>query len=844
MDDGDILGEGSFSICRRGLDLISGEVVAIKTFKDSSGDTDCKIIQLQKFRKQVGILTEMAQPFDPPKDPSLWCEQLMTTRAEDLFMKLVDYSKNEKATPGPDSADGVLYLITELASYSLDDYLYEHQETERPLTTRAVQELCRACVLVVAGLHAKGFCHLDLKPENLMFFNSRLKPIDVDGCVRTGGQVVLGDASVSFSPAFCAPEWARWMTSELENEPIDIRPSLDAWSMGMTIVQLITLDVILENKFAEFTGSNARTEFLAWLGFIDEPPIPTDIQSFDQGFAEVVVSLLKVDHRQRLSLARCMALPFVRNSDGQDNRVALEEDLAEILSWGGRGLLKPDGMDQQDDSSMDDPLLQGVAWLPRTSCAGEDPAGWVQYDVWLTLSGDICYFSMLEGKRLVYVQCKALFKSQVLEANRGVKGFGIVVRIVGGNVVKLGFDRRQEMSQWFEALRLVAEKGAKFSKKKTSPFIVRIQKVRRRRSLRLSCTNRRLPVPLNSRRDYDPIFRVVLWKLKIGGCREDSLSDLGSLWVAREFWISINFSLVYWSQKENREIIFLNSADMEGATVVRVPSSKSAMPWSFEIRVPPPGIGVEAKPIVFAAVSRQAREHWIQEFFLQRAQRSSRIQEVRRSLLKKLPDGGAAILAAAAEGNHKQFVELHEQAAAGLFPFDNSVRSSGSELEREPWRFSEARTSNGGGAFGGGFEIEERQPPPWSPARDDHFRSLAAELDLACEMDDGVEDGVAVSFNLPWVDTEVADASKLEQIVVDDEMLLSKDRVVSDDQAPFTQDLVCVALDMDKVIEENAPIDALQNEPMQAVLKKKAKKRTTVKAETKSKAKPRPPKKI
>eukprot|EP00927_Polykrikos_kofoidii_P003627 TRINITY_DN11464_c0_g1_i1.p1 TRINITY_DN11464_c0_g1~~TRINITY_DN11464_c0_g1_i1.p1 ORF type:complete len:959 (+),score=186.45 TRINITY_DN11464_c0_g1_i1:284-2878(+) len=864
MDDGDILGEGSFSICRRGLDLISGEVVAIKTFKDSSGDTDCKIIQLQKFRKQVGILTEMAQPFDPPKDPSLWCEQLMTTRAEDLFMKLVDYSKNEKATPGPDSADGVLYLITELASYSLDDYLYEHQETERPLTTRAVQELCRACVLVVAGLHAKGFCHLDLKPENLMLFNSRLKPIDVDGCVRTGAQVVLGDASVSFSPAFCAPEWARWMTSELENEHIDIWPSLDAWSMGMTISQLITLDVILEGKYAEFAGTNARTEFLTWLGFVEEPPIPLDVQSFDQGFVEVVLALLEVDHRQRLSLARCMALPFIKNSEGQDNRVALEEeDLAEILSWGERGLLRPDGMDQREDSSTDLPLLQAVAWLPKSSCAGEDPAGWARYDIWLTERGDICYFSMVEGKRLVYVACQALFKSQVLEDFRGPRGSGVEIRISGGNVVRLGFDRQQVMSQWLDALRLIAEKGPKSSKKKMTPFIKCVSKISKQPSLRLTCANRRLPLPADSRRDYDPVFRAVLWKLKTGACRTEMRQDLASPWVAREFWISVNFSLVYMSHKEERELVFLSPADMEGASVVRIPCSKSAMPWSFEIRVPPPGMGVEFEPVVFAAVSRQARERWIQEFSLQRVQRSSRIQEVRRSWLKKLPDGGAAILAAAAKGDYKQLVDLHEQAVAGVSPFDNKKRRSCPEPEAEPFRYSEAPTSNGGGAPVVGFDFEEREPPPWSPAGNDNFRSLAAELDSAYEMDDGVEDGVAVSFNLPSVAFEGANARKEEETAIDERSPCMQDRIVSDDPLPFAQDHDRIvsddqmheravsddqkgfdALGLEEIVVENAPIATSQNDLTQAVPKKKPKKRMTGKAETKAKAKAKPKKKI
>ncbi len=55
-------------------------------------------------------------------------------------------------------------------------------------------------MLVVAGLHAKGFIHLDLKPENLMLFDGMLKLIDVDGCVRIGTAISVSDSSLSFSP--------------------------------------------------------------------------------------------------------------------------------------------------------------------------------------------------------------------------------------------------------------------------------------------------------------------------------------------------------------------------------------------------------------------------------------------------------------------------------------------------------------------------------------------------------------------------------------------------------------------------------------------------------------------
>ena len=49
---------------------------------------------------------------------------------------------------------------------------------ERP---SEAEDMTKAVVFVMAGLHAKGFVHLDLKPENLMVFDGALKLIDVGG---------------------------------------------------------------------------------------------------------------------------------------------------------------------------------------------------------------------------------------------------------------------------------------------------------------------------------------------------------------------------------------------------------------------------------------------------------------------------------------------------------------------------------------------------------------------------------------------------------------------------------------------------------------------------------------
>merc|ERR1719282_568369 len=234
----DILGEGTSSICRRGTNIKTGEMVAIKVYKTLKEGANSEDVKMQKFRRQISVLTELQEPFQVPTDLTLWSDQLSRAKPSRLFMQLIDYSKNARGEPAPDPVDGVLYVVTELAQYSLKDYLSLRRDQGRPLTKDTVKNITKAIILVMAGLHAKGLVHIDLKPENLMMFNGRLKLIDVDGCVKSGTHVSIEDSQ------------SRMMVS----------PALDVWSVGMTVCELVTLDAILKPFYANFLRSGSTSQ--------------------------------------------------------------------------------------------------------------------------------------------------------------------------------------------------------------------------------------------------------------------------------------------------------------------------------------------------------------------------------------------------------------------------------------------------------------------------------------------------------------------------------------------------------------------------------------------------------
>jgi serine/threonine protein kinase len=285
------------------------------------------------------VLQALQKPFEEPADPKLWYSQLDNVKPDKIFMRLIDYSKNEFGEPGYDPADNELYVVTELAQQSLKDYVDKRREESAPPSKETVRSLAKAIILVMAGLHAKGFVHLDMKPENLMIFDGRLKLIDVDGCVEIGSSISIDDDSISFSPCYCSPEWASFLINHRKSPDIRADPDLDVWSVGCTICELITLDTMMRPAWKKYKGNTrtGRAKFMQWLSKLEEPHLPHVVQSFDDELATLLTNCLMVPSpSERRTCAESLDVPYLasdklmRTKSSPIKAHAFEEDM---LAW-------------------------------------------------------------------------------------------------------------------------------------------------------------------------------------------------------------------------------------------------------------------------------------------------------------------------------------------------------------------------------------------------------------------------------------------------------------------------------------------------------------------------------
>jgi len=303
---------------------------------------------------------------------------LMKMKPENAFLKLVDFSKDASGKPGPDATDNTMYVVTEVADYSLKEYLSEFKNANTHISLIAAKNVAKCVITIVAMLHAKGFAHLDIKPENIMRAGNHWKLIDVDGCLELDTQIVLGDSSVSFSPVYCFPEWGQFMIAKGDVQKpqtgaadwkttLQIRNTMDVWSVGISLLELAAMHPLFKPKFQAFykvasSQKQATCLFLDWLCnrknelglndilglknnqtcLFETGPFRSygEAQNFmrsasndaslfcDDGFMDLIMNhMLVKDPTQRMTAAECLSHPLFENSP--DIPAVVEQKIAQ-----------------------------------------------------------------------------------------------------------------------------------------------------------------------------------------------------------------------------------------------------------------------------------------------------------------------------------------------------------------------------------------------------------------------------------------------------------------------------------------------------------------------------------
>lgn len=202
----------------------------------------------------------------------------MTVITRELVVSLLDYSKLPDGRPGKEN--GEFYVVMELGDYSLEEYISYRDSIKSPFSVDEVRSILWDITRVVCLLHAQGLAHLDIKPGNIMLFNSTFwKLIDFDGCFNASSVVDMMQSDVAFTPLYCAPEIAGSIVRMAD----DFRVSrlMDVWSIGQIAAELVYMHPLLEQKFSQLYRNEDDSHFLQWLANPDTTIDISRVHEFD-----------------------------------------------------------------------------------------------------------------------------------------------------------------------------------------------------------------------------------------------------------------------------------------------------------------------------------------------------------------------------------------------------------------------------------------------------------------------------------------------------------------------------------------------------------------------------------
>jgi len=618
-----------WSTSHRSKDMETGRHVSVKIYryqaKYNAGSRHEKIA-IQAFEKQIAILKRLQEPFTSPveqdvlptprseKDQS-FLEKFfrgdLTRSPSDLFIQLVDFTKGLSGDPAPNPVDGMICVVTELPRYTLRDYIADlklkRAETNvHPLSKESLRTLVHSMLLVIAALHARGFVHLDLQPENFVVLHGHLKLIDMDGCVPMGESLRLLDSTLSFSPCYCSPEWAKFMTDD-DNEAspcFTASCSLDVWSLGMIICELVVMQPVMGSMYSHFANNDSDAEeagllFMEWLSCLKHPPMPSAVRHFDPELAEFLLqSMLVLDPTARHTMTQCLSDPLVSGeSSKQLSEVMPDMTESPIIVRDIRGRT-------EDHSSK--VLHQGTLWKLNHHGDPMNASDWLQRDMWVNQNRSLCYFSQKEGKRLVLCDSSVLHGATISGFTGGARDHAFQIRVASDDkdapddLHIFASTSLEECAAWSKVLQRAVDPNAELVRD------ISIQELLR---FRLKVRNHRKVIDHSARDQFEPFFKGQLWKLKTEGD-----PSIESDWLYRDVWLSKNGSLVYWSQKEDRELIYLSSAEVVRVSVTRLKKGEhAAREWAFKLDLPPKK-DLEFSPSFWATDTHEQREHWFKAF--------------------------------------------------------------------------------------------------------------------------------------------------------------------------------------------------------------------------------------
>jgi len=380
----------------------------------------------------------------------------------------------------------------------------------------------------------------------------------------------------------------------------------------MTISELVLFDAMLKKKYSDFMrhGHSQREAgflFMEWLGTVRKMRLPPKLDSYNPDLQDLLVNnLLVCSSAKRSTCAEALDHKFVRVEHTDLSTHNSVPDLPDS---------NPRFHSRRLEDNSDAKFIDGRLWKLNTGGDPHDPKEWLKRDMWIANNGSLCYFSQKEERRLVLEDGHRMAHVIITPFTNCARDHAFQLQLEpeyahdcnqDPDFHVFACDTDADYEKWTHALEKM---------KYATVFTMHLgpQMADDAKTFKLTVANRRLKVERNTSEDFEPLFQAPLWKLKSEG---DPMNE--DHWFSRDTWLSKNGSLVYFSKREEKELIYFASNDVAKVTLKVITTAKSVKPYTFEVRLPAVK-GVEFAPAYFAAESEDLRAKWLEQFDMAKA---------------------------------------------------------------------------------------------------------------------------------------------------------------------------------------------------------------------------------
>ena len=267
---GRLIGQGAFGKVNIGLNILSGRVVAIKSFNKKSLSTNGD--NMKKILSETDLMKKLNHP---------------------NVTKILEMFEDDE------------YILIAM-EYINGGNLFSFVKKRRKLSEKTAKFLFRQIILGIKHIHSKKIVHRDIKLENILIdLNNNIKICDFGiGRILKNEKQLLYDKCGT--PMYMAPEiLLSSKTKGYEGFPVDI------WSSGISLYIMLsgTLPFNLKNNESSDMSEESNNNIELQYSIINKEP--KKIEKISDEAKDLLKGLLNKNPRKRLTIEQILNHPWL-----------------------------------------------------------------------------------------------------------------------------------------------------------------------------------------------------------------------------------------------------------------------------------------------------------------------------------------------------------------------------------------------------------------------------------------------------------------------------------------------------------------------------------------------------